>query len=177
LLELYHEPRSEKAYRERFVRYHGYLKDMQKDSIITAAMWINAFANAGNLCGFAAHKNPKIKQPAAFFPDVIDRQLFEQILKAGERSAILENRAATNDTQIDPEKMPSYFFYLNVSQNEKAWIVRVEIPQWVAGMRKRSLCCSKFCWSSVLLWATNHTPTINTVRMRTALCASQKKKN
>jgi len=133
LLELYHEPRSEKAYRERFVRYHGYLKDMQEDSIITAGYVDKPRSQMlVDLLRVCCAQKSKDQATSSFFPDVIDRQLFEQILKAGERSAILENRAATNDTQIDPEKMPSYFFYLNVSQNEKAWIVRVEIPQWVA---------------------------------------------
>jgi len=133
LLELYHEPRNEKVYRERFLHYHGYLNDMQKKEIITAGYVdkprSQILVDLLRVCAARESEN----QPAScFFPDVIDRFLFEQILKTGERSAIFENHTTANNTQVDLEKMASYFFYLNVGQNEKNWIVRVEIPEWVA---------------------------------------------
>ncbi|NMB60741.1 MAG: DNA double-strand break repair nuclease NurA [Chloroflexi bacterium] len=133
LLELYHEPRSEKAYRERFLRYHTYLNAMQKDGTITAGYVDKPRSQMlTDLLRVCCARESKDQPCSSFFPDVVDRLLFEQILKAGKRSAIFENHAAANGIRLDLEKLPVYFFYLNVSQNEKAWIVRVEIPQWVA---------------------------------------------
>lgn len=138
LLELYHEPRSEKAYRERFSRYHGYLNDMQRKDIITAGYVDKPRSQMlAALLRVCSAQESQDQPTGSFFPDVIDRQLFEQILKAGERSAIFENHTIANGARGDLEKMPSYFFYLNVSQNKKAWIVRVEIPQWVAADEKK----------------------------------------
>jgi hypothetical protein len=61
---------------------------------------------------------------------VSDVELYKQILPPGERSAIcaIQSRSAGKY----PAELALHFFYLNVGREGKPWLVRVEVPEWVA---------------------------------------------
>ncbi|MBI3158434.1 MAG: DNA double-strand break repair nuclease NurA [Chloroflexi bacterium] len=62
---------------------------------------------------------------------VTDRGLLENILGPGERSAVFGIQSKTASKY--KEGLALHFFYLNVSMKaDAAWLVRVEIPAWVA---------------------------------------------
>ena len=64
------------------------------------------------------------------FKGVTDRELFREILPAGERSAVFAIQSRSS-SQYQGE-ISLYFFYLNVGKPDKAYLTRVEIPKWVA---------------------------------------------
>jgi NurA-like 5'-3' nuclease len=65
---------------------------------------------------------------------VTDRWLFGEegnpLLKKGERSAIFIIQSSSRNHYKG--KLEIHFFYLNVGSDKHPWIVRVEIPAWVA---------------------------------------------
>jgi hypothetical protein len=131
MLELYHEPRNQQAFQEKVQSYHAYLESLHAADVIGAGYVDKPRSQMVlELLRLCAAEDQK-QSAAAFFPNLIDRQLFEQRLKSGERSAIFENRPC-RDNPAERFSSKFFFFYFNVSCNEKPWIVRVEIPDWVA---------------------------------------------
>jgi hypothetical protein len=61
---------------------------------------------------------------------VTDRELFREVLAAGERSAIFAIQSRSS-SQYQGE-ISLCFFYLNVGKPDKPYLTRVEIPRWVA---------------------------------------------
>ncbi len=61
---------------------------------------------------------------------VFDRELFKQVLGAGERSIVFAIQSR-NSREYRGD-LALHFFYLNVGQGGNDWIVRVEVPAWVA---------------------------------------------
>jgi hypothetical protein len=64
------------------------------------------------------------------FKGVTDRELFHDILSAGERSAIFTIQSRSS-SQYQGE-LSLHFFYLNVGKPGNPYLARVEIPKWVA---------------------------------------------
>jgi hypothetical protein len=64
------------------------------------------------------------------FKGVTDRELFREVLAAGERSAIFAIQSRSS-SQYQGE-ISLCFFYLNVGKPNKPYLTRVEIPRWVA---------------------------------------------
>ncbi|MGV8025938.1 MAG: DNA double-strand break repair nuclease NurA [Anaerolineaceae bacterium] len=133
LLELYHEPRTDKSFQEKFLVYHSYLQSLCSADIITAGYVDKPRSQMVlELLRRCVSDEEGVSSTNPAFPDIIDRQLFDGKLRKGERSAIFENRLPQNNARKPSEMMQFFFFYLNVSQSEKPWTVRVEIPGWVA---------------------------------------------
>lgn len=61
---------------------------------------------------------------------VFDRDLFKNVLKNGERSAVFTLQSRSSISYRG--KLALHFFYMNVGLDEDGWIVRVEVPAWVA---------------------------------------------
>lgn len=62
---------------------------------------------------------------------VPDAELLEVcVTQPGQRSAVFE--AVSKNPIVVEKRIPVCFFYLNVSQGEKPWLVRVEFPVWVS---------------------------------------------
>ena len=61
---------------------------------------------------------------------ITDEMLFEEILAAGERSAVFGLQSQSVQDYTD--ELALHFFYLNASSDRYPWIARVEIPAWVA---------------------------------------------
>ncbi|HOJ00297.1 MAG TPA: DNA double-strand break repair nuclease NurA [Anaerolineaceae bacterium] len=138
LLELYHEPRSDNAFQERLQTYYAYLQSFRSAELSIAGYVDKPRSQmVVELLRLCVEMEEKAHSENTYFPDINDRLLFEQRLKNGERSAIFENFLPKNDLHGTLAPFPFYFFYLNVSQNEKPWIVRVEIPEWVASDKAR----------------------------------------
>jgi NurA domain len=70
---------------------------------------------------------------------VTDRWLFGEegnpLLKGGERSAIFIIQSSSRNHYKG--SLEIHFFYLNVGTDSHPWIVRVEIPAWVAGEKEK----------------------------------------
>lgn len=62
---------------------------------------------------------------------VPDAELLQVCVKQpGQRSAVFE--AVSKNLAVAGKRIPVSFFYLNVSQGEQPWLVRVEFPAWVS---------------------------------------------
>jgi len=64
------------------------------------------------------------------FAGVTDISLFRERLNPGERSALFEIRSVMARKFAD--KLRLHFFYLNVGRQDHPYLVRVEVPAWVA---------------------------------------------
>ena len=128
LLELYHEPHHEKEFQERFSAYIEFMRNCADKNLIIAGYVDKPRSNplVSLLDAIESRKN-NLTGGSSLFPDLLDRHIFAEILAPGQRSAIYENHSPTTY----PKDVQLFFFYLNVSQTEKPWIVRVEIPIWV----------------------------------------------
>lgn len=61
---------------------------------------------------------------------VADADLYDALLRPGERSAIFAIQSKS--TSAYTGELALHFFYLNVGRENKPWLARVEIPAWVA---------------------------------------------
>ncbi len=61
---------------------------------------------------------------------VTDARLFRELLQPGERSAVFKIQSPSADRFKGD--LAVHFFYLNVGRTDHPWVVRVEIPAWVA---------------------------------------------
>lgn len=128
MLELYHEPRSEKWYRQKVEEYSGYLDDLKSKHVITAG-----YVDKPRSRSLITLIDSCLEQPNGItqFPHITDTHVFSLLLEPAQRSAIFETRVPGNISS-QGQKPIFYFFYLNVGQTAKPWVVRVEIPEWVA---------------------------------------------
>jgi hypothetical protein len=60
---------------------------------------------------------------------VLDRDLFRDLLKPGERSAIFAIQSISAKNY--PGSLELHFFYINVGRSGHPWLARVEVPAWV----------------------------------------------
>lgn len=73
---------------------------------------------------------PPLERPCHDLNNILDRQLFETLLKPGERSAVFYSTSPVVEEHYGPHQI--YFYYLNVGEE----IGRVEMPRWVAQNQK-----------------------------------------
>lgn len=73
---------------------------------------------------------PPLERPCHDLNNILDRQLFETLLKTGERSAVFYSTSPVVEEHYGPHQI--YFYYLNVGEE----IGRVEMPRWVAQNEK-----------------------------------------
>ncbi len=64
------------------------------------------------------------------FKGVTDRELYNDILQPGERSAVFSIQSRSSKSYQG--ELSLHFFYLNVGKAEHPYLARVEIPAWVA---------------------------------------------
>jgi hypothetical protein len=67
-----------------------------------------------------------VNRECSVLSDIQDRDLFANLLKSGERSALFMNNSSIVKNHYGPHRV--YFFYLNVDEE----IARIEIPEWIA---------------------------------------------
>jgi len=124
-LELYHEPRTDTAFKEKFEDYLRALDDLAIANVITAGYVSRPRAD---LVVRLLTLNEESSQPTV--SGISDIALFHSILQPGERSAIFRLHSRSADEYKDRKAL--HFFYLNVGSPSRPAFARVEIPQWVA---------------------------------------------
>jgi hypothetical protein len=62
---------------------------------------------------------------------VMDFEIFSELLKPGERSAVFSLRSPS--ARFYKDELALHFFYLNVGRPGRHWVARIDIPAWVAG--------------------------------------------
>ena len=130
-LELYHEPREDKNFRNYFKKYINALNELALLNTITAG-YIDRprAALLVNLLELVAPPGPNGETPDHPFAGVSDLALMAGLLQPEERSAVfaLQSRSAS---QFE-DQISLHFFYLNVGTTARPSIARVEVPRWVA---------------------------------------------
>jgi hypothetical protein len=129
-LELYHEPRQGAEFAQAFQVYQTLLKELAKRKFILAGYIDRSRAALlANMLEIFADKNLE-KQPGVSLEGLSDVVLMGALLPAGQRSAIYKLHSSSSEYYKGD--LAVYFFYLNVSRNREPYIVRVEVPAWVA---------------------------------------------
>lgn len=129
-LELFHQPRQGKAFEEAFQRYKQLLLDLAARDFITAGYIDRPRSTAlTTMLGIYSYcqSGESAEKDLTGLPDIL---LMKCFLKPGERSAIFALHSSSS--QYYQEDLSIHFFYLNVGRKEKPYIVRVEIPAWIA---------------------------------------------
>ncbi len=131
------EGSAQDEYRRNREKHLAILSQMQTEDIITAgyidkpaADLVTRLLEIGQL----QESEMKDVRDVHLLRGVTDRWLFgeegDPLLKQGERSAIFIIQSSSRNHYKG--KLEIHFFYLNVGSEKHPWIVRVEIPAWVA---------------------------------------------
>jgi len=62
---------------------------------------------------------------------ILDFEIFCDLLKPGERSAVFMLRSPS--AKFYKDELALHFFYLNVGRPGHGWVARIDVPAWVAG--------------------------------------------
>jgi len=124
-------------YRRNREEHLSILSQMQSENIITAGYIDKPAADlVTRLLEISQIQENEMKNVRDIHSlrGVTDRWLFGEegnpLLKKGERSAIFIIQSSSRNHYKG--KLEIHFFYLNVGSDKHPWIVRVEIPAWVA---------------------------------------------
>ena len=131
------EGSTQEEYRRNREKHLSILSKMQSENIITAGYIDKPAADlATRLLEISQLSDNEMKnvREVHALRGVTDRWLFGEegnpLLKKGKRSAIFIIQSSSRSHYTD--KLEIRFFYLNVGTDKHPWIVRVEIPTWVA---------------------------------------------
>ena len=132
------EGSAQEDYRRNRENHLSILSQMQSENIITAGYIDKPAADLVTrlleISQISDNEMKAIKNKESALRGVTDRWLFGEesnpLLKKGERSAIFIIQSSSRNHYKG--KLEICFFYLNVGNDKHPWIVRVEIPAWVA---------------------------------------------
>ena len=136
-LELYREPAQTQEFNELFAKYKEALRELARLETVTAGFVDKPRADLliRLLELVVLDELGDLSQAGRLRPlqGVTDVALFRDLLQPGERSAVfgIQSRSA----QSFENELALHFFYLNVGRPDRPWLVRVEIPAWVANAR------------------------------------------
>ncbi len=126
-LELYHEPRQEKAFEHYFKSYLAALDELALNQVIAAGYVDRPRADlVVKMLELIGPQGDPTQRPYA---GITDLALFETILQPGERSAVFELQSSS--AVAFENKKALHFFYLNVGTPGRSALARVEVPLWV----------------------------------------------
>jgi hypothetical protein len=114
-----------KLSKERTIALASYISYPRSTDVVNAlrvALCLHDTADCDHYCA----QSPSGKRECDAVASVQDRELFSEILAAGERSALFTSQSQIVQKRYGAHRV--YFFYLKVDEE----IARVEIPQWVA---------------------------------------------
>ncbi len=125
--------------------YMDALKEMENQKVITSGYVDKPGANwVVRLLEIAMIPQDELANLNRYhpFPGVTDLWLFERILKKHERSAIFKLQAKSAEKYTD--SIAIHFFYINVGDETKPKIARVDVPLWVVNDKEalNSLHCA-----------------------------------
>lgn len=132
-LELYHEPRQQEEFADLFQNYISELFKMAGMGAISAGYVDKPRADLViRLLELAALDEKDLDQAGRYrpFAGVTDMELFDPILKPGQRTAVF--RLQSISARSYPGDIGLHFFYLNAGAQGHPAFSRVEIPAWVA---------------------------------------------
>jgi hypothetical protein len=125
------------SYEDFVQKYLGVLSRLQGRDVITAGYVDKPSADlVVRLLEIAFADNEQIQKMKEFHPlrGVSDRWLFGEhknpLLPPGHRSAVFKIQSSSEKKYKGVLEL--HFFYLNVGTEGHPWVVRVEIPKWVA---------------------------------------------
>lgn len=117
--------------------YLDALKEMEKQQVITSgyvdkpgANWVVRLLEIATI---PKDELPNLKKYRPFF-GVTDLWLFSQLLGKHERSAIFKLQAKSAEKYKD--SLSIHFFYINVGDEKKPKIARVDVPLWVVSHKE-----------------------------------------
>ena len=117
--------------------YIDALKEMEKQKVVTSGYVDKPGANwVVRLLEIAMIPQDKLSNLKKYHPflGVTDLWLFEQILKKHERSAVFKLQAKSAEKYTD--SIAIHFFYINVGDEKKPKIARVDVPLWVVNNKE-----------------------------------------
>jgi len=117
--------------------YLDVLKEMEKQQVITSGYVDKPGANwVVRLLEIAAIPQDELNNLRKYHPlaGVTDLWLFSQILGKHERSAIFALQAKSAEKY--KESIAIHFFYLNVGDEKKPKIARIDVPLWVVNKKE-----------------------------------------
>jgi hypothetical protein len=131
-MELFREPKENKEFRQPFQEYLQALRDLAGLHVSAGGYVDKPRADlAVRLLELATLAEEDLSLAGKLRPleGVTDEDLFCQLLKPGERSAVfaiqsLSSRDFTGSLAL-------HFFYLNVGREDHPYVARVEVPKWV----------------------------------------------
>ncbi len=130
-LELFHQPKENKDFLQQFETYLQFLRLLGKTGAITAGFVDKPRADlVVRLLEFSLLAETTITGLNRPFSGLTDSMLFSQLLEPNTRSAVFGMHSSNSKFYSD--EIALHFFYLNVGRTDHPWIVRVEIPAWVA---------------------------------------------
>ena len=125
-LELFHEPRTSADHQRLFKKYLRILQKIHKAGRILGGYIDKPRANLVIRMLEIIYKSDS----GLDLSNITDVDIFFHILEPGSRSAIFQLNSPSSNNYTGP--LALQFFYLNVGQKDKPWIVRVEINRWIA---------------------------------------------
>ena len=129
-LELFHEPRHDRQFKEYFDQYLNALSDLALNNVITAGYVSRPRADLVVKLLSLVQKDSASETESDGVTGLTDTGLFSSLLTPGERSAIF--RMQSRSSADYPDRKALHFFYLNAGTAQQQAFARVEIPLWVA---------------------------------------------
>lgn len=130
--------------RKHQVPVAGYISQPQSRDVLNALRVFRCphpLANCDRYCPKRVRPKPDYVAPdCAGTERITDAELFENLLRPGERSAVFASRSQILASYPEPSRV--CFFYLHVG----AEVARVEVPQWVADDAGLLAQTHALCW-------------------------------
>jgi hypothetical protein len=133
-LELYREPKESEDYKKLISQYQEILHQMAEQNVLTAGYVDKPQGDLlTRLLELTQLPPDKLDEAGKNRPfiGITDAEIFAQILKPGQRSALFQVQSPTAAKYFQND-LAIYFFYLNVSASRTPQLARVEIPRWVS---------------------------------------------
>ncbi|MAT44030.1 MAG: hypothetical protein CL609_16980 [Anaerolineaceae bacterium] len=133
-LELYREPKESEEYTKLIHNYQEILHQMADQNVLTAGYVDKPQGDLlTRLLELYILPPDQLKEAGKTRPfiGITDVEIFSQLLKPGQRSAVFQVQSPTTFKYFQND-LAIYFFYLNVSTYQKPQLARVEIPRWVS---------------------------------------------
>jgi hypothetical protein len=132
-LELFHEAKQSAEYDQRLREYEAALRRLSRAGAVTAGYVDRPKGDlVVRLLELTLVSEEELVNVHRLRPLrwVRDTHLFEQILKPGQRSAVF--KIQSRDSGSFKGELALHFFYINVGDERRDHLARVEIPAWVA---------------------------------------------
>ena len=131
-LELFHQPQESQAFKSAFDEYIRMLNQLsEKDFSLAGYIDRSQSTTLTQMLTIFKTGQPVPRESAV----PADKTLMAMLLAPGRRSALFELQSTSS--QHYRGDLAVHFFYLNVSASDKPYIVRVEIPAWVANKAEK----------------------------------------